>query len=317
MRRGYLEWVQAGFPRDPETGRPPEHYFQRGRDQWVKVDWEKIFDITAQSLRNIAETYSGQTGMARLRKQGYDEAMVEATQGAGVQTIKLRGGMAALGSTRIFAQYRLANMMALLDAKIRGVGPEKALGARGWDNYSWHTDLPPGHPMVTGQQTMDWDLVVVENAQLIIVWGMNWITTKMPDSHWLTEARLKGSRVVVIAAEYSATACKADEVLIVRPGVTPALALGFCHVLLKEKLYDAEYVKRYTDLPFLVRMDTLQLLRPTDLQAGYQLTSLQNYIRILKTGESPPPPLAPTGYPYSVRTAPPGMGRFYGLGSQE
>ena len=39
----------------------------------------------------------------------------------------------------------------------------------------------------------------------MVVWGMNWITTKMPDAHWLTEARLKGTRVVVIACEYSAT----------------------------------------------------------------------------------------------------------------
>ncbi len=289
VRRGYLDWVQAGFPRDPKTGRPPEKYFQRGKDHWVKVDWGKIFDITAQSLKNIAETYSGPVGMERLRKQGYDEAMVEATRGAGVQTIKFRGGMPPLGATRIFAQYRLANMMALLDAQIRKVGPEQALGARGWDNYSWHTDLPPGHPMVTGQQTVDWDLVAVENARLVIVWGMNWITTKMPDAHWLTEARLKGSKIVVIAAEYSATASKADAVLIVRPGTTPALALGFCHVLLKEKLYDAEYVKRYTDLPLLVRMDTLQLLRATDLQSDYQLAPLQNYLRVVKAGESVPP----------------------------
>ena len=34
---------------------------------------------------------------------------------------------------------------------------------------------------------------------------MNWITTKMPDAHWLTEARLKGTRIVVIACEYSST----------------------------------------------------------------------------------------------------------------
>ncbi|RMF85017.1 MAG: hypothetical protein D6736_18135 [Nitrospinota bacterium] len=200
VRRGYLAWVNAGFPRDPKTGRPPEHYFQRGKDSWVKVDWEKAFDITAQAMQNIAETYSGPAGMERLRLQGYDEAMIEATGGAGVQTIKFRGGMPPLGATRIFAQYRLANMMALLDARVRGVDPSQARGARGWNNYSWHTDLPPGHPMVTGQQTVDWDLVAVENARLIIVWGMNWITTKMPDAHWLTEARIRGSKVVVIAA---------------------------------------------------------------------------------------------------------------------
>ena len=47
-------------------------------------------------------------------------------------------------------------------------------------------DLPPGHPMVTGEQTNDFELFDTENANLVIAWGMNWIATKMPDAHWLT-----------------------------------------------------------------------------------------------------------------------------------
>jgi nitrate reductase / nitrite oxidoreductase, alpha subunit len=54
---------------------------------------------------------------------------------------------------------------------------------------------------------------------------------------------------VVIACEYSATASKADDVIVVRPGTTPALALGLANVILREKLYDADYVKQWTDLP--------------------------------------------------------------------
>ena len=64
---------------------------------------------------------------------------------------------------------------------------------------------------------------------------MNWIATKMPDAHWLTEARLKGTRVVVIACEYSATASKGDDVIVVRP-TTSALALGLAHVGWREAL---------------------------------------------------------------------------------
>src|SRR3989344_5596118 len=125
-------------------------------------------------MHNVAQTYSGQKGEEYLKKQNYDPAMIHALEGAGVQTIKIRGGMAFLGATRIFGLYRFANMLALMDSKIRGVGPDKAIGARGWDSYSWHTDLPPGHPMVTGQQTNDFDLFAVERSNLILVWGMNW-----------------------------------------------------------------------------------------------------------------------------------------------
>jgi len=212
--------------------------------------------------------YEGEAGQTLLRQQGYDPAMVEATQGAGTQTVKVRGGMPLLGATRIFGHYRFGNSLALLDSWIRKVGPEKAMGARGWDNYSWHTDLPPGHPMVTGQQTVDFDLSAAEHAGLIIVWGMNWICTKMPDSHWLTEARLKGTKVVVVSVEYSATAPKADEVIIIRPGTDPAFALGLAQVLIAEKRYDEDFVKRFTDFPLLVRMDTLKLLRASDVIAA-------------------------------------------------
>jgi anaerobic selenocysteine-containing dehydrogenase len=92
---------------------------------------------------------------------------------------------------------------------------------------------------------VEFDLCAVEHAKTVVVWGMNWICTKMPDAHWLTEARLKGTRVVVIACEYSATASKADDVLVVRPGTTPALALGLANVIMRDRLYDAEYVKRF------------------------------------------------------------------------
>ena len=288
VRRGFLKWVEQGFPRDAD-GRPPAEFFQRGTDEWVKVSWDRALEVAAKGLVNIATTYSGEAGQALLTGQGYDPAMVEATQGAGTQTVKVRGGMPLLGATRIYGHYRFGNALALLDSHIRKAGPDKALGARGWDNYSWHTDLPPGHPMVTGQQTVDFDLSAAEHAGLIIVWGMNWIATKMPDSHWLTEARLKGTKVVVVSVEYSATAPKADEVIIIRPGTDPAFALGLAQVLIAEKRYDEAFVKRFTDLPLLVRLDTLKLLRAGEVIPGYQPADLSNFTTVLKAGQAPPP----------------------------
>jgi len=288
VRDGFKRWVDAGFPRGAD-GKPPVEYFNRARDQWVRVTHEDAADVVARALKNIAETYSGDAGADRLRAQHYDEEMIQAMRGAGTQVMKFRGGMPLLGLTRVFGLYRVANTMALLDAGIRGVGPDQALGGRGFDNYSWHTDLPPGHPMVTGQQTVEFDLCAVEYAKTVVVWGMNWICTKMPDAHWLTEARLKGTRVVVIACEYSATASKGDDVIVVRPGTTPALSLGLSHVIIRDRLYDADYVRRFTDLPLLVRMDTLKMLKAADVFGG-PLAALDNQTRVLGAGESAPAP---------------------------
>ncbi|HSB10119.1 MAG TPA: molybdopterin-dependent oxidoreductase [Blastocatellia bacterium] len=287
VRAGFKRWYEEGFPRERD-GRPPVNYFQRARDEWVRVSHDEAAAIVAASLKNIAETYTGDEGKRRLREQHYDEATIEATQGVGTQVLKFRGGMPLLGMTRVFGLYRMANSMALLDSAIRNVGPDQAVGGKGFDNYSWHTDLPPGHPMVTGQQTVEFDLSAVEHTKTVVVWGMNWITTKMPDSHWLTEARLKGTRVVVIACEYSATSTKGDDVLVVRPGTTPALALGFANVILRENLYDKEYVRQWTDLPILVRMDTLKYLRAEEV-FGDRPAALK-FTRVLKEGEKEPPP---------------------------
>ncbi len=289
VRKGFKQWVDAGFPRGAD-GAPPAEYFRRGWDSWERMSWDQAADIVARALENISKTYAGPEGAKRLAAQHYDAASIEAMRGAGTQCLKFRGGMPLLGVTRVMAMYRMAGSMALLDVKQRGVGPDQALGGRGWDNYSWHTDLPPGHTMVTGVQTVEFDLHSVERAKLVLVWGMNWITTKMPDAHWLTEARLKGTRIVVIACEYSATANKGDEVIVVRPGTTPALALGMCHVLFRDKLYDAAFVKRFTDLPLLVRMDTLKLLRASDLPQAGGLAPLTNFTRVMSKGEVPPPP---------------------------
>ncbi|RJP23901.1 MAG: molybdopterin oxidoreductase [Candidatus Abyssobacteria bacterium SURF_5] len=290
VRTGFREWVEKGFPRDPVTGKPPVEYFNRARDTWEKIPWEKAADLAARTLINVAQTYSGEAGAKRLRAQGYDEEMIEVTRGAGTQCLKFRGGMPLLGMTRVFGMYRFANSLALLDRHIRGVSEDDALGGRGWDNYSWHTDLPPGHPMVTGQQTVEFDLDSTEQADLVIVWGMNWITTKMPDAHWLTEARVKGTRVVVIACEYSATVNKADVGIMVRPGTTPALALALSNVIVQEKLFDEKYVKRFTDLPLLVRYDNMKLLHASDIFKDYQNADLKNMARVVRPDDKKIPP---------------------------
>ncbi|MCC6278908.1 MAG: molybdopterin-dependent oxidoreductase [Oligoflexia bacterium] len=300
VRRGFKEWVDAGFPRNAKTGQPDTKYFQRGKDKWLRVSWSEINKITALAAVNIANTYNGKQGEEFLRAQGYEKEMIHAMEGAGLQTFKFRGGMAFLGATRLFGMYRFANLLALMDSKLRGVSPENAVSARGWDSYSWHTDLPPGHPMVTGAQTNDFDLFSTEYANLIIPWGMNWITTKMPDSHWMTEARLKGAKVAAVTVEYSATATKCDDVAIIRPGSDPAFALGLAQVIIKKKLHDENWVAKNTDLPFLIRMDNLQPLRPQDCIDGYKSPELTS-IKFLKKGEKGQPNQAQHTAPESMR----------------
>jgi len=292
VREGFKRWADAGFPRDPKTGLPPRKYVEgRGKEEFVPMSLADAAAIVARALVDITDTYSGDEGAKLLKAQGYDEAMIESMTGAGTTTIKCRGGMPFDAPFRVGGLYRFSNMMALLDHHVRGVGPDLARGGKHWDNYAWHTDLPPGHPMVSGQQTIDFDLYTAENANLITLWGMNWIATKMPDGHWITEAKLHGAKLVTIAPEYQSSSVKADTVLVIRPGSDGALALGLAQVIVKEKRYDEAFVKSQTDLPFLIRTDTGKLLRASEVFEGYQDAPLANATTMIEDpkGKLPPP----------------------------
>ena len=268
VRSGWKAWADAGFPRDG-NGRPASSYFLRGTDPWVSVTWDEAFDYAARGLQNIAEAYNGVAGEAKLRAQGWPQEMVDATHEAGTMTFKFRAGMPLGGVGRLHGLYRMANMMALLDADRRGVGPNEAYGARGWSNYDWHGDLPPGHPMVTGVQTFDPDLNDFRQAKLLVFMGKNMVENKMADAHWWIEILERGGKVVNISPEYSPASQKADYWVPIRPGTDVALILGVGNEMIGRGLYDADFLKRFTDMPLLVRTDTLKLLRAADVFPGY------------------------------------------------
>ncbi|HXH14071.1 MAG TPA: molybdopterin-dependent oxidoreductase [Alphaproteobacteria bacterium] len=276
VRAGWKAWVEAGFP-DPSVPEHRQRYFQRGQDPWVRTSWDEAATLVAKAIFHIQQKYSGAAGAALLREQGYPDAMIEAMGGSGARTMKFRAGMWLLGLTRIGSLYRFANMLALLDANLRNVAPEQALGGRGWTNYDWHGDLPPGHPMVTGIQTFDLDISDFRAAKLMIFLGKNMVENKMPEAHWWIELIERGGKIVNISPEYSPASQKADYWVPIRPGTDTALLLGVAKILIDDKLYDEAFVKRFTDFPLLVRMDTLKLLKASDLIPGYQNAPLTGY----------------------------------------
>jgi anaerobic selenocysteine-containing dehydrogenase len=77
-----------------------------------------------------------------------------------------------------------------------------------------------------------------------------------PMAQEMADARVRGMKVVTAAAYMGATAEKADEWLPIRPGSEGALACAFLNLLLNEHgLYDAQYIGRHTDGPYLVGPD--------------------------------------------------------------
>jgi anaerobic selenocysteine-containing dehydrogenase len=68
-------------------------------------------------------------------------------------------------------------------------------------------------------------------------------------------AKKRGARVVVVDPRLSETAAKADEWIAIRPGTDLDFMLAMLHVMLKEGYYDSEFLRRHTNMPFLVYKD--------------------------------------------------------------
>jgi nitrate reductase alpha subunit len=126
--------------------------------------------------------------------------------------------------------------------------------------YDWYCDLPPASPQVWGEQTdvpesADW-----YNSTFIIAWGSNVPQTRTPDAHFFTEVHYKGAKIVAVTPDYAEVSKLADLWLHPKQGTDSALAMAMGHVILREfhldrkSDYFGEYVRRYTDMPMLVKL---------------------------------------------------------------
>ena len=85
-------------------------------------------------------------------------------------------------------------------------------------------------------------------ADLIVVWGGNPVSTQVNAMTHIAKARKqRGAKLVVVDVYRTPTVEAADIGLVLRPGTDGALALAMMHVLLKEGFADREYLARHTD----------------------------------------------------------------------
>ncbi len=287
IRRGWKQWADDGFPElTPET-RAKYRFDARGQDELLRVTWDEAYTYAARGMIAIARRYSGEEGRRRLLAQGYPEEMLTHWEGAGTRTFKCRGGMGLLGVIGKYGMYRFSNTLALLDAHVRGVGPGEARGGRNWSNYTWHGDQAPGFPFVHGLQASDVDFNELRFARLHIGLGKNLVENKRSDNHFFIELMERGATIVCIVPEYSPPATKANYWIPVRPNSDTALLLGVARILMDEGWYDARFVKRFTDLPLLVRTDTLRRLRPQEIFPGYRPADISRGPSMTRHGLTP------------------------------
>ena len=157
------------------------------------------------------------------------------------------------------------------------------LGGTSTDVNADINDFNPGLYMTYGKVNTASSIDDWFHAELTLVWHRNPVYTAIPWYHFVLESRYNGGEVITIAPDYSPSAIHADYHVPVEPGSDAALALGMCHVIIEEGLYDATFVREQTDLAMLVRTDTKRFLRQKELTGAGR--DDQFYFLDAKTGE--------------------------------
>lgn len=199
----------------------------------------------------------GKRGGGKWKKISWDEAITEIAQNI-YATMLAKGpagnyihqGAGVIAEGRGAATKRLGTLLGAVRPYIA----------------SYVGDMFPGVSLVYGEGNIGCTYDFLYQSKINIFWGCNPNTSRIPDAHFLWEGKYNGSRVIVIAPEFNSTAIHADLWIPIKAGTDGYLAMSLMHVMLEKQLFDKPFVKAYTDLPLLVRKDTLDLLRLADIK---------------------------------------------------
>jgi formate dehydrogenase major subunit len=98
--------------------------------------------------------------------------------------------------------------------------------------------------------------VDIKNADLIIIMGGNAAEAHPCGFKWVTEAKAhRGAKLVVVDPRFNRSAAVSDFYAPIRPGTDIAFLGGVINYLLSNNKIHEEYVKNYTNAPYLVRDD--------------------------------------------------------------
>lgn len=213
----------------------------------------------------------GKRGEGKWQKISWDQAITEISE-------KLHETMLKKGPAGNYIHVGAGILTEARAASVKRLGT--LLGAVRPYIASYVGDMFPGTSVVYGEGNIGCTFDFVYKTNVSIFWGCNPNTSRIPDAHYLWEGKYNGSKIIVISPEFNSTAIHADLWVPVKAGYDGHLAMSIMYEIINNKLYKPEFLKEYTDLPLLVRMDNKELLRLHDVdtnQEALDKDSLKNF----------------------------------------
>jgi dimethylsulfide dehydrogenase subunit alpha/complex iron-sulfur molybdoenzyme family reductase subunit alpha len=201
----------------------------------------------------------GARGEGKWKRISWDEALQEIAEK--VIDIAIKGEfdkMMVYAGTGILSPVRRAAALRL----------GSLLGAVRFNVASAVGDMFPGATAAYGISTVGCSSEAWYETDYLLTWGINPAVGRMPDAHYIWEGKYRGARVVSISPDYNPTARQSSLWIPIKPGTDSFLAMAMIHVIIKEKLYDKEFIREQTNLPFLIKLKDGKFLRGSDLIKG-------------------------------------------------
>jgi len=218
---------------DTRVMYPMKRVGERGEGKFEKISWEQALDEIAAKIKEIGDKY----GTRAVGVYNFPCGMVPVF------------GLYFPLSVRFAATYG-ATFLGMPSVDTAGFFPTFFDFGSAWDYF-----VQDRRPMA--------------NSKYILLWGVQPMSTRPTwSTRLILDAQEKGAKVVYIGLEYTAAAAKADEFIHINGGTDAALALAMVNEVLKNKLYDEEFIARYSVMPFLVREDNGKFLRESDITEG-------------------------------------------------
>lgn len=227
---------------------PMKRVGERGENKWEAISWDEAVDLAGEQIATAVKKYGP---YAYWSARGGGGAYIE---------WETSGLDYTFGGCNSLASGACQCAMPRDFVSTTSVGFNCCVDMDNVDRWVGITD----NAELDGTRRDD-------TERVFVLWDSQPHSSKAAHGgHGLTDARSNlGVKTIVVDPYMTAEAAKADVWLPVRPGSDCALMLSWIHHIIENDLYDEQFVKHWTNLPFLINPDTRLAYRAEEVWPDY------------------------------------------------
>lgn len=227
---------------------PMKRVGERGENKWEAISWDEAVDLAGEQIATAVKKYGP---YAYWSARGGGGAYIE---------WETSGLDYTFGGCNSLASGACQCAMPRDFVSTTSVGFNCCVDMDNVDRWVGITD----NAELDGTRRDD-------TERVFVLWGSQPHSSKAAHGgHGLTDARSNlGVKTIVVDPYMTAEAAKADVWLPVCPGSDCALMLSWIHHIIENDLYDEQFVKHWTNLPFLINPDTRLAYRAEEVWPDY------------------------------------------------